>query len=159
MILLFMEANELRIGNKVKCKISNDAGIYTVLALPGWENDADEFMVTIDRCPKQTVKLSQIKPIRITPEILKQYGFVTDDDKTIWHYHNRDLLPRGFRMITNKFLMENSPLKNPFLRVDGFVDIHFFHQMQNWFFMLSKGVELYIFTPKEKPITNELKFK
>lgn len=70
-----IEAQELRIGNKVKCSISNDAGIYTVLALPGWENNAPEFMVTIDRCPKQTVPISKLRPIKLNHEILTLYGF------------------------------------------------------------------------------------
>lgn len=147
-----MEANELRIGNKVKCKISNDHGIYSVLALPGWENGGDEFEVTIDRCPKQTVRLSQIKPIPITENLLKEYGFVIDEEIGIfWHYRNKDVFPRGFRMIKKKFFGTEVSLKRPFVRFDAWIDIHYLHQLQNWFYMLSKGMELDIFVPEKKP--------
>lgn len=153
-----MEANELRIGNKVKCKISNDHGIYTVLALPGWENGAVEFMVTIDRCPKQTVKMSQLKPIIITEQLLKDYGFACDIADIYWHYHDRNLFPRGCRFVRKKFLSEDILLKKPFLRFDGLVDVHYLHQLQNWFYILSKGVELDLYYPIEKLPDNSMPF-
>ena len=72
-----IDPKELRIGNRVKCTISNDAGIYQVLALPMWELAPyeNEPHITIDRCSKQLVARSKLKPIPLTPEILTKCGF------------------------------------------------------------------------------------
>lgn len=86
-----MESHELRIGNKVKCKISNDHGVYTVLAIPGWETDSGEFMVTIDRCPKQTVPLEKLRPIKLNEGLLKEYGFSGE----VWSKISIGLWPVG----------------------------------------------------------------
>lgn len=79
-----IKVTELRIGNKVKCSISNDAGIYEVLAIPAWGmdgcGDGKEPLVIIDRCPKQSVPESKLKPIPISPEVLIQYGFTDEKD-------------------------------------------------------------------------------
>lgn len=74
-----IDIKDLRIGNKVKCTISNDAAIYTVLAIPAWgmdgSGDGNNPLIIIDRCPKQLVTEKQLKPIPLSPEILEKCGF------------------------------------------------------------------------------------
>ncbi len=73
---------ELRIGNKVKVTISNDAGIYEVLGIPAWGmdgcGDGSEPLVLIDRCPKQLVPRSKLRGVRLSIEMMKKYGFDWD---------------------------------------------------------------------------------
>lgn len=73
---------ELRIGNKVNCTISNDAGIYQILALPMWgmdgKGDGQEPLIMIDRCPKQLVTPNQLRAIPLTEDWLKKSGFKQD---------------------------------------------------------------------------------
>lgn len=117
-----LQQNEIRIGNKVKCAISNDHGIYTVLAIPGWydgERVLSEPQVTIDRCPKQTVPISKLRPIKLTPEILKEYGF------------NYDLHTYALK---NIWLSEGEKGFNLWLAglSNGIhTTIHYLHQLQN----------------------------
>lgn len=74
-----INVKELRIGNKVRCTISNDAGIYQVLGIPMWgmngEGNGKEPLILIDRCPKELVPPSKLKPIPLTPEVLEKAGF------------------------------------------------------------------------------------
>src|ERR1700760_1586224 len=81
-----IDPRELRIGNKVKVTIGNDAGVYEVLGIPMWGidgcGDGKNPLVLIDRCPKQLVPINKLKPIKITHDILKKYGF--DYDKIVY---------------------------------------------------------------------------
>ena len=99
-----INASELRINNYVGCKKSNDTGIYQVSGIDGWErvfktpkdkeiyNKSmdwqianpkeisrwnDERLVVISGGARTDEKLreSQLKPIRITEEILIKLGF------------------------------------------------------------------------------------
>lgn len=72
-----MKANELRIGNKVNCTISNDHGIYHVLGFPEWTHE-QERPVLIARCPKQVVGIDKLCPIKLTEEWLTGFGFNSD---------------------------------------------------------------------------------
>lgn len=138
-----IESHELRIGNKVRCSISNDAGIYTVLGLPGWENDARVFMVTIDRCPKQTVPISKIRPIKLNHEILTLYGFkygetgTKEDRVEFWdrkpkeHKHSFGVFYFSVvKWYKGKFTFSHHDIRS---------DCEYLHQLQNiWFSLIGE---------------------
>lgn len=66
-----LEFNELKIGNYVKCKVSNDAGFYKVLSLDGWM-----LQIMLDGVRRgEWYPSSKIKPIKLTPETLEKCGF------------------------------------------------------------------------------------
>jgi hypothetical protein len=77
-----IDPKELRLWNKVKCTISNDAGIYQVLAMPMWGidgiGDGTDPQILIDRCPKQLVTPHQLKAIPLTEDWLIKFGFKQD---------------------------------------------------------------------------------
>lgn len=143
-----MEPEELRIGNLVKCKISNDAGIYQVLSLPGWENNSPEFMVTIDRCPKQSVPISKIKPIPLNPETLEACGFKKSENKNknVWYVS----FVREHDELNSYIFVGKAPedpikmyyfgFESPMTAVN-INNIYSLHQLQNLFFVLT-GKEL-----------------
>ena len=87
-----IQANELRIGNKVMFK--GDAGTYTVLGVPAWgmdgNGDGKEPLILIDRCHKQIVPESKLRPIPISPEILEKAGFSNQklDDWEVFAYED-----------------------------------------------------------------------
>jgi hypothetical protein len=139
-----IKTEDLRKGNKVKCKISNDAGIYTVLGIPAWgidgNGDGEEPLVLIDRCPKQLVPESKLKPIPLTPEILEAGGF---ENRANGIYKN-DLF-NICRFENNKYFLCNpfgteiySPMKL----------IEYLHQLQNLYYSLM-GKELEVNIHKE----------
>lgn len=132
-----IKANELRVGNKVKCTISNDAGIYEVLAITMWEGQAFNPMIVIDRCPKQTVTEKQLKPISLTPEILISFGFEKDhtDDGEIYY---------SLRLSKNRhhdlcFLSTNKDTAVYLFPYDGEeFNYKYLHEIQNLYFALTK---------------------
>jgi hypothetical protein len=77
-----IDPKELRIGNRVKVTIGNDAGIYEVMGIPMWGmdgcGDGIEPLILIDRCPKQLVPPSKLKGIRLTNALLSACGFEGD---------------------------------------------------------------------------------
>lgn len=134
-----MDARELRIGGFVNCKISNDKGTYKVLAIPEWENQPEQ-PITIDRCPKQTVSISQLKPIPLTEEWLLKMGFEKRIDRKyerfsvgkfeLEYYSHSDDVIDGFY-----FYCEHVK--------SGDVKIPHIHQLQNLYFAIT-GEELTI---------------
>lgn len=144
-----LKKEELRIGNKVKCTISNDHGIYTVLAMPGWENGEQEFMVTIDRCPKQTVGMSKLRPIKLTPALLAEFG-LRESEMGLWQFIDLPQQKKSFRWVTGKFGGEK--LKTPFARFDGLCDIYYLHTLQNLYFALTNSDLEYNFL-HQSPLT------
>ena len=66
-----MNTNDLRIGNRVKCKVSNDAAIYTVVAI-----DGIHAKIMLDGARLGTwYDMDKIKPIAITKDVLATVGF------------------------------------------------------------------------------------
>lgn len=65
-----IKVNELRIGNSVKCKTSNDAGIYRVEAI-----DGIHLKVYLSSPRNVWHSEDKLKPIQITEEWLLKYGF------------------------------------------------------------------------------------
>jgi len=142
-----IKPNELRIGNKVKCSISNDHGIYTVLALPGWENGEVEFMVTINRCPKQTVPISKLRPIKLTTKILAEYN-LNESETGLWSFIDNGIQKKSFRWITE--ILSGEKIKTPFARFDGMCDIYHLHRLQNLYYVLVNSELEYNFLEQSK---------
>lgn len=146
-----IDSRELRIGNKVKVTISNDAGIYEVLAIPAWgmndDGDGKEPLVLIDRCPKQLVPESKLKPISLTPEILIAAGFENDggefqhpdntdfdlmfycSENGLWCAYNFGDRKTSVPFVETTLGVVSLPICNPFKYV---------HQLQNLYFALTQ---------------------
>jgi len=65
----------LRIGNIVKCKISNDNNIYTVVAIDGVNH---KVMLNGTRY-KEWISIDKIKPIKLTNEFILKIDDVIGD--------------------------------------------------------------------------------
>lgn len=131
-----MKIEELRLGNKVMVTISNDAGIYEVLGIPAWGmdgcGDGKEPLVMIDRCPKELVPISKLRPVKLTPEILQTAGFEKPGHTLGWDG------PMRFNLYANR--------QGDFIpcykeNIAGDHQIKYLHQLQNVFFALT-GTEL-----------------
>jgi hypothetical protein len=132
-----IHVKELRIGNKVKCTISNDAGIYTILAIPEWIKEMSQPIV-IDRCPKQTVPIDRLRGIKLTPELLVEYGFKQD---RIYKYMYSIETFIIHKMATDS---KNKPEVWQLALDYGHslnTEIDYFHQLQNLYYYLT-GKEL-----------------
>lgn len=79
-----VSCSELMIGNYVKCKVSNDAGIYRVIALDGYN-----LKVMLDGARfKEWYLEDKIKPIKLTAKILEDIGFKFDGSVYEWSLDN-----------------------------------------------------------------------
>lgn len=124
-----MEVRELRIGNKVKCKTSNDARIYDVLALDGLH------LKIYLNSPRNVWHIEDlIKPIKLTEELLLKCGFklITDDggvcgDYTYWSNGEIELNNLGYWFVVS------TDFHHP--------KIKYIHQLQNLYYYLT-GEEL-----------------
>lgn len=67
-----MKTIELRVGNLVKCQVSNDARIYSVAALDGIHRKVMLSDVRFGTWYDE----GKIKPIHLTKELLLQLGFI-----------------------------------------------------------------------------------
>ena len=131
-----IQINELRVGNNVKVTISNDAGIYEVLGIPAWgmngAGDGKEPVVMIDRCPKQLVAISKLKPIKLTPEILEKCGF---------HKQNFAWVPEGhedkYYMKWDFTIWDEGPGDYHYNSAEFPTPLKFLHQLQNLYFSLT----------------------
>lgn len=75
-----IKIHELRIGNTVKCAVSNDAGIYHVLCLDGWM-----LRIMLDGVRQnEWYPERKIRPIKITKELLEKNGFVWRETLQHW---------------------------------------------------------------------------
>ena len=124
-----IEFKELRIGNLVKCKVSNDAGIYKV-----WNINGLGERVIIDRAGMETHQTTNIKPIPITEEWLLKFGFELDGDEYYNDIHGvyPNVKDGGycFMVFESEYITVNTILKHV-------------HQLQNLYFALA-GEELEI---------------
>ena len=123
---------DLRIGNYVKCAVSNDAGLYKIEQLDGWMLIIG--LSGVRRGEYYTER--KIKPIKLTSKVLLCCGFVEDE---IWGYSHTHL---KCRWITQK--LTGAEIETPFLRFDStgkppFIktDVYFVHQLQNLYFALT----------------------
>lgn len=146
-----MKAEELRLYNYVGCKISNDKGVYQVIAFPEWTTESER-PITINRCPKETMPISKVKPIPLTEEWLEKFGFryseplkmhvlynnpatCEPDDYEDSVYHNVDFFYNGECF---GFEVSNEWGENGNLMMSKIKHVH---QLQNLYFALT-GEEL-----------------
>lgn len=88
--------------------------------------------------------------IPLTPEILEKWcGFEKDEE---WLWYNLDFFqsPKAGRWVTNTLSGKN--IDTPFLRIDGFCDLFYLHQLQNLYRdITSKELEINIPTTNPAP--------
>lgn len=129
-----MQIQDLAIDNYVKCKVSNDAGIYKILAIDGYN-----LKVMLDGARQgEWYTLDKIKGIPHTPEILEKCGFVknTTDDGTA--YYNLKFNDEPFCDLSLLGREENGVyvvMLYPYL--DEF-KYHSLHQIQNIFYSITQ---------------------
>lgn len=83
---------ELRIGNYVKCAVSNDAGIYQILNLDGWMLRIELYGIRqVEKYPERL-----IKPIQLTEDILIKCGFVGFVGHTLYKQLNDTVITMFF---------------------------------------------------------------
>lgn len=143
-----IQANELRIGNKVMCKISNDAGVYEVIGIPAWGwdgcGDGQEPLVMIDRCLKELVPVSKLRPIGISAEILQACGFEKENNG--WTIGKASMMDNDYFGLFDKnycqgkldLILNGDCLPMP--------KVKYLHQLQNLYWCLC-GTELKISLP------------
>ena len=105
-----MKASELRIGNLIQIDIPN-----SYVESVTWE---------IIRDLEQDPQEDSFKPISLTEEWLKKFGFKYDVDTDCYHYYN---------FILNKLFV--------MMDIDIHICIKYVHQLQNLYFALT-GEEL-----------------
>lgn len=144
-----INANELRIGNYVRCNISNDAGVYKVYRVGGWirnwgtkkkdKSFVDEQLIMLNggARDKEEYPESKISPIKLSPEILVKCGFKKmNGSKSVYHIFINDLEisinpDLSFAYIDSTW--GQASIKNPIFK--------YLHQVQNLIFALT-GKEL-----------------
>jgi hypothetical protein len=133
---------ELRIGNFVKCRVSNDAGIYQVIALDGINLKT---MLNGARRGQWYITEENIKPIPITDKWLLSFGFRQSEE-------NRDDFYKDFGRKTFQVCIDDGQgeIFIGFAHDIGFpieelchIDIQYLHQLQNLIFSIT-GEELTI---------------
>lgn len=134
-----MKIQELRIGNLVKCKTSNDSAIYSVFQIDGLG-----LKVRLSH-PRHTefTPIDRIKPIPLTEEVLLKCGFSDKDYKQGYIGIDYKSGAMTFDFVLNKpGVMGNWNKCYTFSLPDyRFVNIDYLHQLQNLFFDLT-GEEL-----------------
>lgn len=126
-----MNARELRIGNLVKCKVSNDARIYSVAALDGMHC---KIMLSDVRFGTWYGD-DKIKPIPLTEELLLKCGFAKISSKY------EDDFYAGKILLSNDFVLSTSDQCYESVPVDFAKPLKYLHQLQNLTFTLT-GEEL-----------------
>lgn len=122
-----INATELRIGNLVKCKISNDAGIYTVTAIDGLH-----LKIYLNEPRNVWHNEDKIKPIPLTEEWLLKFSWIWNNETKSFEKLN---FPQGHIIKTPfGFMMFNYVLNS--ITTDK--DFNFVHELQNIFFALKK---------------------
>jgi hypothetical protein len=120
------QIHELRTRNKVKCKVSNDAGIYDIVHINGMmltvmlSGARDGIWYTADK----------LKGIKLTPEILEKAGLKFE---VYGHDGERDVascfLGNGISILdTMAVLVNHEEIKG----------IKYLHQLQNLYFALTE---------------------
>lgn len=127
-----MKIQELRIGNLVKCKTSNDSATYSVIQIDGFG-----LKVRLSH-PRHTefTPLDRIKPIPLTEEILSEFtmkwGTDPQEPNALMVFKNGEFEILKFED-EDHFFYSNGR---------GFhADIIYLHQLQNLYFDLT-GEEL-----------------
>jgi hypothetical protein len=143
-LFCMIRKEELRIGNKVKCSISNDHGIYTVLGIPAWGFDGmgngKEPLILIDRCPKELVPESKLRPIPLTPEILEAAGLIKSPTLDRWYKMEEGVAVLEIEYDSGWWWCIDDDGTNEGSR---FREIKYVHQLQNiYFIVMEKELEI-----------------
>jgi hypothetical protein len=112
---------ELRVGNIVKCSISNDAGIYTVVVIDGMNH---KVMLNGAR-HGEWIDIRKIKPIKLTNEFILKIDDVSGD------------FDKFFKKVSPSFTLSKNT--NKFGGVWNYIDcnknivcqINYLHELQN----------------------------
>jgi hypothetical protein len=137
-----MKAQELRIGSLVKCAVSNDAAVYTVMAIDGINL---KVMLSGERSGTWYDE-SKIKPIPLTEELLLKCGFELDING-IDHYDNYCIVrpeETAWSGVIYYDYFEVYRDGNGLFTIDPLSDyfrFKYLHQLQNLYFALT-GEEL-----------------
>lgn len=140
-----INANELRIGNKVKCKVSNDAGIYEVKGIDGYKivakkgkSDVPDYERTIriwgGARDNELYVESQLAGIPLTPEILEKCGFEVKGG----YAYAAEVKNWRMKIYRNEGGSYNWAISNW-----NVIELKHLHQLQNLFYSLT-GTELEI---------------
>lgn len=129
-----MKVNDLRIGSRVKCKVSNDSAIYTVVAIDGLNS---KVMLSGARVGTW-YDIERIKPIPLTKDLLLECGFEYNEDRGLF----TQVMPTEGRYILDANLGGGYQLGREFN--DDYTpvaSVEYLHQLQNLYFFL-EGSEL-----------------
>jgi hypothetical protein len=128
-----IQANELRINNLVKCKISNDAATYRIV-----EIDGINASIKLDGARYgEIIPINKIKPILLTEELLLKCGAKFREINCGWRYYDID----GFIISANvkdKRIFFSAFDRDGERYVNDFdLELETIHQFQNLYFTLS----------------------
>jgi hypothetical protein len=113
----------VRIGNFVKCKVSNDAGVYQILQLNGW-NDK----IMLDGVRRESwYDTEKILPIKITKEWLIKFWFKE--------------LNNGFKKHKVLISLNSNGLHDLYIDSNYWGNVKYVHVLQNLCFAIN-GAEL-----------------
>ncbi len=128
---------ELRGGNLVKCKVSNDAGIYTIIMIDIWNH---KVMLSGAR-QGEWHHISKIKPIKLTKEWFEYQIKNRRDEKS--YFYNMDGKDYAICMSSGLFMVID---EDDFALTVGqgnvfshdLIKLKYIHELQNIYIDLSK---------------------
>lgn len=127
-----IDISELRIGNFVKIKTSNDAAYYPIYAIDGM---GLKVVLGGARQCEGWKELDLLKPIQITHELLECIGFTFSHGGIGWHRYKIDHISLSVVPTKNKVLLLGYSINGDYRY------IQYFHELQNLYYILS-GKEL-----------------
>jgi hypothetical protein len=156
-----IRAEEIRINNYIGVKTSNDAGIYQVAGINGWQRifktplDKEIYEKPLDRKfnPKEKqpeytderlVRImgggrndelfieSKLKPIKATPELLVKLGLVKDAKNDFY------TIPSYFRNVNYRIYYKDAKW-----HIEGVTSFKYIHHFQNIYYFNTNGKELF----------------
>lgn len=123
-----MNTRELRIGNLVKCKMSNDAAVYTVMAIDGINLkvmlSGARFCTWYDE--------DKLQPILLTEELLLRCGFEKCSD-----FGGGADYYSGIIDLSQQFIPTTSDRYYASVIIDGAKKLKYLHELQNFVFSLT----------------------
>ena len=137
-----IKENELRVGNLV---YDDENTIMKVVRIEtkqhnDWNGDSENTVVFQTLTEANNYRESIIKPIPLTEKIVKQFGFVKDENSThSMYYIDKD------RYLTIGLLVGDNEICFPFAKTNHhesgdsfkFMGIRYVHQLQNFYYSLN----------------------
>ena len=124
-----MDIKDLIAGNIVKCKISNDGGIYKVVAIDGYSHK-----VMLDGARfKEWISVDKIKPIPISSKNIILSGGKKHNKKYFFYLnnHEHDVDKISFYVSEGFLCFEGIKYRSLFKHIS------YVHQMQNLYYALT----------------------